>query len=182
MSTDDYGHLHGTHQADLFAGAAYVPELDRERLGKQIRRVYDCMLGGAWRTLGEVSRITGDPEGSVGSQLRNLRMERFGRHKVDRRRRGDPAAGLFEYRLGAQAVEAFQVPRSSPPQATTPTADASALELGLAFEKDLELSIALVQDLSHRSAALRLLGQAHLFTARRELESLLSALQPSPKC
>ncbi len=180
MSTDDYAHLHGTHQADLFAGAAYVPELDRERLGKQVRRVYDCMIGGAWRTLGEISRITGDPEGSVGSQLRNLRMERFGRHTVDRRRRGDPAAGLFEYRLGAQAVEAFKAPRSSRSEA--PTADASALELGRKFEKDLELAIALVEDLALRSADLRLLGQAHLFGARRELESLLSALQPSPKC
>lgn len=82
-----------------FDGPAYQRELDFARLTGQIRRVYDCMRSGAWRTLAEIAAITGDPEASVSAQLRHLRKPRFGAHQVERRARGDRERGLFEYRL-----------------------------------------------------------------------------------
>lgn len=82
-----------------FDGAAYQREFDFARLAGQIGRVYDCMRGGAWRTLEEISRLTGDPQASVSAQLRHLRKEKFGAHQVERRARGDRERGLFEYRM-----------------------------------------------------------------------------------
>jgi len=54
------------------------------------------MQDGEWRSLGEISRQTGDPEASVSAQLRHLRKARFGAHTVSRRRIG---AGLYLYQL-----------------------------------------------------------------------------------
>lgn len=82
-----------------FDGPAYQRELDFARLTGQIRRVYDCMRGGAWRTLAEIAAITGDPETSVSAQLRHLRKPKFGSHQVERRSRGDRERGLYEYRV-----------------------------------------------------------------------------------
>ena len=72
---------------------------DRPRLTGQIKRVYACMADGAWRTLDEIHEATGDPQASISAQLRHLRKERFGAHVVEKRHRGDPAAGLYEYRV-----------------------------------------------------------------------------------
>lgn len=85
-----------------FNGPDYDPELDDKRLTGQIKRVYTAMIGGGWKTLEEISRETGDPESSISAQLRHLRKDRFGGHIVDKRRRGKPEDGLFEYRLSAQ--------------------------------------------------------------------------------
>ena len=87
---------------DLFApfdGADYVDERDRPRLTGQILRVYECAAGEKWHTLREIADHTGDPEASVSAQLRHLRKEKFGSHDVQRRHRGDPARGLYEYRV-----------------------------------------------------------------------------------
>lgn len=54
-------------------GTTYQPELDKERLGHQARRVLALMIDGAWRTLAEISAVTGDPEASVSARLRDLR-------------------------------------------------------------------------------------------------------------
>ena len=87
-------------QIDMrFDGKAYDPEFDRERLSKQIGRVYECMLSGQWRTLQEISMITGAPESSVSAQLRNLRKPRFGGMIINKRRRGEQSNGLWEYQL-----------------------------------------------------------------------------------
>lgn len=84
----------------------YDPDLDAPRLTKQMQRVFDLMADGRWRTLREISQATGDPEASVSAQLRHLRHgRRFGqerwtpRYPVERRRRGNPGAGLWEYRV-----------------------------------------------------------------------------------
>lgn len=82
-----------------FNGPAYDPEFDHERLTGQLRRIYQLMRDGEWRTMREINAATGDPEASISAQLRHLRKERFGSHTVERRSRGDRACGLWEYRL-----------------------------------------------------------------------------------
>jgi hypothetical protein len=64
------------------------------------------MCDGEWRTLSEINEGTksernplGDPPASISAQLRHFRKKRFGSHLVDKRRRGDDAGGLWEYRL-----------------------------------------------------------------------------------
>ncbi len=88
-------------QGDLlhFNGSDYVPALDDVRLTGQILRIYSLMRDGAWRSLSEIEDETGDPGASVSAQLRHLRKPRFGGHQVDKRRRGEPGCGLFEYRV-----------------------------------------------------------------------------------
>ncbi len=82
-----------------FDGPEYQPELDFSRLTGQIARVYDAVRDGQWRTLGEIAMVTGDPEASISAQLRHLRKWKFGSHTIDKRRRGDPRQGLYEYRF-----------------------------------------------------------------------------------
>jgi len=81
-----------------FDGPTIQPELDRERLMGQMAHVLALMSDGQWRTLRE---IAGDrySEAGVSARLRDLRKPRFGAYTVDRRRRDDPRAGLFEYRV-----------------------------------------------------------------------------------
>ena len=86
-------------QLNHFNGPDYDPEFDDERLTKQLDRIFNLMKDGNWRTLSEISQITGDPPASISAQLRHLRKERFGSHTVLKRDRGDREHGLFEYRL-----------------------------------------------------------------------------------
>ena len=78
------------------AGTTFDPALDGLRLAKQSSAVHDHMRDGAWRTLAEISAATGAPEASASARLRDLRRMGF---TVDRRRRGDLARGLHEYRV-----------------------------------------------------------------------------------
>lgn len=80
-------------------GDTYTPELDRARLGAQAQRVLDLMNDGRWRTLGEISDQTHDPEASISARLRDLRKPAFGGHTIDRRHRGPAEHGQYEYRL-----------------------------------------------------------------------------------
>lgn len=82
-----------------FNGPVYDPAFDKDRLTGQIKRVYECMIDGQWRTLGEIEAVTGDPQASISAQLRHLRKPRFGSHTLDKRSRGERSAGLWEYRL-----------------------------------------------------------------------------------
>ena len=79
-----------------FNGDDYVPDRDDPRLKKQIYRVWDAMFDGGWKTLKQISQITGDPEASISAQLRHLRKPRFGSHTIERRHLGN---GLYEYKL-----------------------------------------------------------------------------------
>jgi hypothetical protein len=79
-----------------FNGPEYIPERDHERLTTQLARVFNCMKDSKWRTLEEISTITGDPEPSVSAQLRHLRKRRFGSHTVNRKH---ISRGLFKYQL-----------------------------------------------------------------------------------
>jgi len=84
-----------------FDGATFSPEHDEARLGAQMSRVLTVMRDGEWRTLAELSRAAEAPEASVSARLRDLRKARFGAWTIARRRRGEPARGLWEYRLEA---------------------------------------------------------------------------------
>lgn len=83
----------------MFNGPDYIPELDKVRLTGQIQRIYDLMIDGTWRTLTEISQLARASESSASAQLRHLRKPRFGSYIVDKKRRGDRTAGLFEYKL-----------------------------------------------------------------------------------
>lgn len=88
-------------QSELsFDGTTYVPTFDCERLTDQYKRVWDVMKDGEWITLPEIATATGDhSEAAISARIRDFRKPRFGSHEVNRRRRGDPKMGLFEYRL-----------------------------------------------------------------------------------
>ena len=79
-----------------FNGDDYSPIRDDARLSSQYRRIFDLMKDGRWRTLGVIEDVTGDPPASISAQLRHMRKERFGGHKVERRYLFE---GLYEYRL-----------------------------------------------------------------------------------
>jgi len=96
---------HGTHQADLFAGKTYDPSLDKERLAKLARAVYEVMIDGKWRTYRQIQtecvidhQVQGS-EGGIGARLRDFRKDAFGNHHVERRRREPASSGIFEYQL-----------------------------------------------------------------------------------
>ncbi len=82
-----------------FNGPSYNAARDNARLTGQVLRIFDLMKDAQWRTLREIAEATNDPESSISAQLRHLRKERFGSHVVDKRHRGDPANGLYEYQL-----------------------------------------------------------------------------------
>lgn len=86
-------------KAPRFDGSNYSPEHDQKRLTGQLLRIFDLMKDGNWRTLDEISLATGDPASSVSAQLRNLRKSKMGGHTVDKRHRGEPCNGLWEYRV-----------------------------------------------------------------------------------
>jgi len=81
-----------------FDGATYCAELDHARLTGQARRVWDAISDGHWLTLRELADATGDPEASVSARLRDFRKDRWGGHRIDRRRRGNTPRGTWEYR------------------------------------------------------------------------------------
>ncbi len=82
-----------------FNGSDYVPEFDDERLKGQIKKIYELMIDGEWRTLSEIEQLTNFGQASISAQLRHLRKERFGNHTVNKRNRGVREKGLFEYQL-----------------------------------------------------------------------------------
>ena len=91
-------------QSELnFDGATYEAEFDAERLGAQSRRVFELMKDGKWRTMQEIGNATGDNStASISARLRDFRKPQFGSFTVNRRRRGDPSDGLFEYQVVKQ--------------------------------------------------------------------------------
>ncbi len=101
-------------QGDLnFDGATVDATLDAARLTELWKKVKSLMIDGKWRTIEEVAIAVGaKSENSVAARIRDLRKSKFGAFTVDRRRRGDPGSGLFEYR-----VTKGELPGSSPGRA-----------------------------------------------------------------
>lgn len=95
--------MNDVQRALRFDGPDYREQLDAARLAGQHERIRDLMLDGVWRTLGEIGDALGYPEASVSAQLRHLRKPRFGAYIVEKRRRGEEGAGLFEYRVEARS-------------------------------------------------------------------------------
>jgi hypothetical protein len=79
-----------------FDGSDYVPERDDARLSSQLKRVFNVMKDGGWRSLETISLSTGDPEPSVSAQLRHLRKPKHGSHTVNKKHMGE---GLYVYQL-----------------------------------------------------------------------------------
>jgi hypothetical protein len=79
-----------------FDGSDYVPKRDDVRLSVQYVRIFDLMKDGEYRTLQEIEEKTGDPQASISAQLRHMRKERFGSHKINKSYIGQ---GLYEYQL-----------------------------------------------------------------------------------
>lgn len=82
-----------------FDGSDYDSARDNERLTGQIKRIFDLMKDGNFRTLADIERVTRDPQASISAQLRHLKKARFGGHGLEKRHRGEPKFGLYEYRL-----------------------------------------------------------------------------------
>lgn len=80
------------------AAPTYSGDLDGARLTSQLDAVLALMQDGTWRTLGEIRAAIGrGSEAGLSARLREIRASRRG--QVERRRRGDPKQGLWEYRL-----------------------------------------------------------------------------------
>jgi hypothetical protein len=131
-----------------FAGAAYVPSLDRARLALQVERVRVFMLRREWQTLREIK--TGleaihapsvFPESSISAQLRNLKKPPYSHRLENRRRAGvrGPGAGIWEYRLRppAQTDFAFSVQRAMAPQTARVDVGSEPLDDGRGREEFL---------------------------------------------
>lgn len=88
-------------QMGLFDGRTFEEDKDGQRLSRLLTAVKRCMQDGEWRTLAEIHRAIGyqGTEASVSARLRDLRKDKFGGYTVERRRRGEPSDGLFEYRV-----------------------------------------------------------------------------------
>ena len=82
-----------------FNGSDYIPKYDDMRLKGQIKKIYELMIYGKWRTLSEIEQLTNYGQASISAQLRHLRKERFGSHILNKRNRGVRTQGLFEYQL-----------------------------------------------------------------------------------
>lgn len=89
-----------------FDGDDYVSLRDDKRLSGQIRRVWQVMSDGNWRSVNAICKLTGDPAPSVLAQLGHLRKEKFGEYLVERRRASE--SGLYEYRLGGKGEDTAQ--------------------------------------------------------------------------
>jgi hypothetical protein len=62
----------------------------------QVSRVLFVMIDGDWRTLEEISSLTGDTTPSISARLRDLRKPKFGSYFVERRKVHE---NLYEYRV-----------------------------------------------------------------------------------
>jgi hypothetical protein len=83
-----------------FDGETFDATHDGPRLSRQLDAVRDLMRDGVWRTLSEIVAAIGSAsEAGASARLRDCRKREFGGHTVNRRRRGDPKTGLWEYQL-----------------------------------------------------------------------------------
>lgn len=88
--------------AQRFNGSDYDPMRDDSRLTGQLLRVWEVVKDGSWNTLDQIAAATGDPPASISAQLRHLRKQRFGGHKVEKHYVGN---GLFQYKVTVNREE-----------------------------------------------------------------------------
>ncbi len=102
MNTDPtLGHQH--HEA--------VDEvIDKPRLMTQFERIVAHMADGQWRTQYAIAESLGIPQGSVGSQLRNARVDGYTVEK----KRDKPAGGTWVYRISVKTSESASASDTNP--------------------------------------------------------------------
>jgi hypothetical protein len=83
------------------------------------------MSDGVWRTLAEIKEAVGGSEAGISARLRDARRPAVGGFIVERRRRGAPAAGLWEL-LQRKATIAPLASCSSTPALWNRTATSAA--------------------------------------------------------
>ena len=81
---------------DLSHAGMTASRLDQSRLTGQLRRVYDLMSDGEWRTLAQIAQLIGGSEAGVSARLRDLRKPHCGRLAVLRIKLSN---GLWAYKL-----------------------------------------------------------------------------------
>lgn len=81
-----------------FDGVTFLADRDGSRLGKQLQAVKAILLDQNPHTLREIAEITGYPESSIGSRIRDCRKDKFGSWIIDRKH---IANGLHTYQLKA---------------------------------------------------------------------------------
>ena len=77
-------------------GETFDEARDGTRLTGQHAAVYALMQDQRWRTLGQISEVVSGSEAGVSARLRDLRKNKFGNFKVERRH---IQRGLWEYRV-----------------------------------------------------------------------------------
>lgn len=93
-----------------FKGSDVIEGYDTARLTGQRLRIRDLMADGVYRTLREISDVTGDGESSVSAQLRHLENQHgYFKHK---RRRGLETNGCWEYTVVKVPLNSEQTPVS----------------------------------------------------------------------
>ena len=82
------------------SATGYDRKLDGKRLDDQLHDILAVMLHAhetnSWLTLREIWQLTKHGESSISAQLRNLRKAPY-RYIVEKRRRGEPGRGVWEY-------------------------------------------------------------------------------------
>lgn len=80
----------------------YEARLDKDRLDTMLGRVFMLMKDAKWRTVPEIAAVVPGSHTGISARLRDLRKEKFGGHILNRRRRGEPEDGLWEFQLLVQ--------------------------------------------------------------------------------
>lgn len=89
-------------QPSLFdAPPSYTGPLDGKRLSRLLSGVQHCLKAGGWWTLSELRLTIG--HGSEAGISARIREWRGMGATINRRRRGDPRRGLWEYAVGGQS-------------------------------------------------------------------------------
>ncbi len=79
-----------------FDGSTYDAARDYARLTGQLKRVFDLMADGRWRTLRDVADVAGGSEAACSARLRDLRKPKYGAHIIEHDCIG---RGLWRYRM-----------------------------------------------------------------------------------
>lgn len=79
------------------------PRLDRPRIDTLLGKVLWALESGQWLTLRELQTQCGGSEAGISARLRELRNKHH--YTINKRRRGEPGAGLWEYRMENKTCE-----------------------------------------------------------------------------
>ena len=83
----------------MSATPAFIARIDEPRTLPNQDLIRDLMIDEVWRTYREVGNAVGLPAETIGSHLRNLRMEKGGGYVLCRKPRLRREAGLYEYQM-----------------------------------------------------------------------------------